>query len=310
MRHWRFLVSLFLSAFFAFEFQSNSVGQDSSSAEKRKLAVTIDDGPAVRGNGLKQYSEISRKLKKAFVDAEVPAIMFINEHQIDIEGERSARMSVLEHWLDAGLELGNHTYSHKRLRDTPVDEYFKDILQGEKYTRPLLESKNEKLIWYRYPYLSSERGELATKVEEFLAEHEYRIAPVTVDYHDYSFANNYRRFMQAGEKEQAKQVVAEMHRALEVAFDRAEANEKNLVGRPMHHVLLIHCNEINADTLPVTLKKIQDCGYEFVSIAHAMEDPVYKRTDLLPGTMGGSFFGGLQRLRNQEGTQGNGNGKQ
>lgn len=267
-----------------------------SAQEKRKIAITIDDGPAVKTAELEDWLRIAKGLRESFEQAKAPVIMFINEHQLDVFGQRKERHAFLERWLDAGFELGNHTYSHKRLRDTPIEDYFDDILRGEKFTRPLLEERGEELVWYRYPYLSSGRGEQATRVEKFLADKKYRIAPVTVDYHDYSFSNNYSRFLRAGKQEEADRVYEEMSRALDIAFDRAEENSQHFFGRQIKHVLLIHCNELNAKTLPKTLKRIRDRGYEFITLEEAMKDAAYTTPGLPPGSLGGSFFGGMARI--------------
>ena len=267
-----------------------------SAQEKRQIAITIDDGPAVKAAGLEDWLGVAEGLRESFEQAKAPVIMFINEHQLDVFGQREERHAFLEKWLDAGFELGNHTYSHKKLRDTPIEEYFDDIVRGEKVTRPLLEERGEELVWYRYPYLSSGRGELATRVEKFLAAKKYRIAPVTVDYHDYSFTNNYSRFLRAGNQKEADRVYEEMTRALDVAFDRAEKNSEQFFGRQIKHVLLIHCNELNAKTLPITLKRIRDRGYEFITLEEAMKDPAYATPGLPPGSLGGSFFGGMARI--------------
>lgn len=45
----------------------------------------------------------------------VPAIGFVNEAKLYREGEVDARIALLRKWVDAGLELGNHTFSHPDL---------------------------------------------------------------------------------------------------------------------------------------------------------------------------------------------------
>ncbi len=266
------------------------------SAQEKKIAITIDDGPAIKAAELEDWLRVAEELRESFEQSKTPVIMFINEHQLDVFGQREQRRKVLEKWLNAGFELGNHTYSHKKLRDTPIEDYFDDIIRGEKVTRPLVEGRGEELVWYRYPYLSSGRGEQATRVEKFLARKKYRIAPVTVDYHDYSFSNNYSRFLRAGNQQGADRVYEGMSRALDVAFDRAEKNSQQFFGRQIKHVLLIHCNELNAKTLPKTLKRIRDRGYEFITLEEAMKDPAYATPGLPPGSLGGSFFGGMAKI--------------
>jgi peptidoglycan/xylan/chitin deacetylase (PgdA/CDA1 family) len=261
------------------------------SPKGRKIVVTIDDGPATGANrDLEAFQRISRALRESFVAEKVPAIMFINERQLNIDGQRDARAAVVREWLEAGLDLGNHTYSHPNLGNVPVDRFLDDIVQGEVISRPLLEAREKKLIWFRYPFLASGSGETAKQVEDFLARRGYRIAPVSVDYHDYSFAGTYLRHLRAGDRQKAEEQFATVMIALDEAFTRAEKRSVDVLGYELPQTLLIHCNEMNALTLPVTLKRIRDRGYTFVSMEEAMDDPAYKIARLRPGGMGG---GGL-----------------
>jgi peptidoglycan/xylan/chitin deacetylase (PgdA/CDA1 family) len=260
-------------------------------ATRRKIAVTIDDGPAIGpGRDLEPFLKISRALREIFVAEKVPVIMFVNERQLHVDGQRDARIGVLHQWLDAGLDLGNHTYSHPRLTQVELARYLDDIVKGEVVTRPLLESRGKKLVWFRYPFLDSGSGETAQAVEDFLARRGYRIAPVSVDYHDYSFAGVYARHLRAGDPAKAEAQFTAALQALDTALARSEAKSTEVLGYELPQTLLIHCNEMNSLTLPRALQRMRDRGYTFVSLDEAMEDPAYKTTGLRAGSLGG---GGL-----------------
>lgn len=260
-------------------------------AAGRRIGVTIDDGPATgAGQDLDSFLKISAGLRESFTAEKVPAIMFINERQLHVDGQRDARVGAVREWLDAGLDLGNHTYSHPRLGSLELEEYLDDIIKGEVISRPLLEARRKKLVWFRYPYLDAGRGEKAKAVEDFLARRGYRIAPVSVDYRDYSFAGGYARHLSLGGEEQAHQLFGNMLVALDDSFSRAEARSKEVLGYELPQILLIHCNRMNALTLRTTLQRIRDRGYAFVSLDEAMLDPAYATPGLRPGAMGG---GGL-----------------
>ncbi len=228
--------------------------------------------------------------RKSFVAEKVPAIMFVNERQLNVEGQRNARIAVLQRWADAGLDLGNHTFSHPNLTNVTVEAFCDDVIKGEVITRPLLEARRKKLTWFRYPFLATGTGPTAKAVEDFLALRGYRIAPVTVDYHDYSFAGTYARHVRAGQSESAEQQFGNVMQALDAAFTRSETRSREVLGYEIRQVLLIHCNEMNALTLPQTLQRIRGRGYDFVSMDEAMDDPAYKLTGLRAGAMGGGGF--------------------
>ncbi len=87
----------------------------------RRVAITVDDGPVVGEMGdLGRFQRISNGLIGSLTAEKVPATIFINERQLNVPGQRDARAAVLEQWLDAGFDLGNHTYSHPSLTNVPL----------------------------------------------------------------------------------------------------------------------------------------------------------------------------------------------
>jgi len=265
----------------------------------RKVAITIDDGPATgAGDDLAAFLRIAKGLRECFVAEGVPAIMFVNERQFHVAGQRDARIAVLEEWLDAGLDLGNHTYSHPRLENLELWQYTDDILKGEVITRPLLRSRDKSLVWFRYPFLATGRGEPARAIEEFLAVRGYRIAPVSVDYADYRYAGPYARHLRAGDAQQAAEYFEIVMQALDTGFTRAEQRSVEVLGYELPQTLLIHCNEMNSVTLRTTIQRIRERGYTFVTLDEAMTDPAYNLPNLRPGELGGGgLFNSLAAAR-------------
>jgi len=107
---------------------------------KRTIAVTIDDLPVVTTRAdLKSRQEITKTLLGHITKAKVPAIGFVNENKLYTNDTRDeAKIDLLRMWLAAGLELGNHTFSHRSADAISVKEYTDDILRGEVITKELL----------------------------------------------------------------------------------------------------------------------------------------------------------------------------
>ena len=64
---------------------------------------------------LEEAREITRDILSTFQEYRVPAIGFVNENRLEVEGVVDpARVALLEQWLQAGLELGNHGYRTSR----------------------------------------------------------------------------------------------------------------------------------------------------------------------------------------------------
>lgn len=262
----------------------------------KKLAITIDDGPAIGpGDDLDAFISISGRIREAFVAEDVPAIMFVNEQQLHISGQRDDRVRVLEAWLRAGLDVGNHTYSHPNLRETDLAAYCDDIVKGEVISRPLMKQFDRQLVWFRYPFLETGDEHKAAAVERFLRDRNYRIAPISVDYADYSFAANYARAVRGGDTQRMAEIEAAVLRAAAAGFSKAESQSQSALGYQLPLILLIHCNELNAQTLPKMLSWMRSQGYEFVSLDQAMTDPAYNAADLPPGSLGKNFLSVLPR---------------
>ena len=84
----------------------------------RRMVITFDDLPAQRAQSLTedQVAGIIHRLVPLLLREKVPVIGFVNEKMLEVDGRlRAERVALLESWLDAGLELGNHSYSHPDL---------------------------------------------------------------------------------------------------------------------------------------------------------------------------------------------------
>ena len=62
---------------------------------------------------------------------------FVNEGRADF-GPPGLR-EVLDLWLDAGADLGNHSYSHLNINKVPLADYAADVARGEPVIRAALE---------------------------------------------------------------------------------------------------------------------------------------------------------------------------
>jgi peptidoglycan/xylan/chitin deacetylase (PgdA/CDA1 family) len=254
----------------------------------RRVAVTIDDGPVVgEMKDLANFQRISAGLIGSLQAGNVPATIFINERQLNVPGQRDARAAVLEAWLDAGFDLANHTYSHPSLNSVPLWQFGDDVVKGEVIMRPLVEQRGRALVWFRYPFLHSGTTEEIHKgIMDFLEQRRYRVAPVTVDYADYSFAGVYRSQRLAGNSDVADKIKDAYLNQIDVGFEYAEKASVELFGSEIAQILLIHCNELNAVSLPETIARVRRRGYEFITLDEAMKDPAYQRPDSFAGPGG------------------------
>jgi peptidoglycan/xylan/chitin deacetylase (PgdA/CDA1 family) len=268
-------------------------------AAGRRVAITIDDGPVVSEmTDLANFQRITAGLLGSLQAENVPATIFINERQLNVPGQRDARAAALEQWLDAGFDLANHTYSHPSLNAVPLWRFQDSVVQGEVIMRPLIEQRGRHLVWFRYPYLhSGTTAEIHQGILDFLEQRQYRVAPVTVDYADYTFAGAYTRQLAGGHADVAGKIKQAYLDQVDVGFDYAERASIEVFGYEVPQILLIHCNELNSVSLRDSIARMRSRGYQFVTLDDAMKDAAYQRPDSFTGP-GGSW---LQRTANATG---------
>lgn len=262
-----------------------------SPANVRRIAITIDDGPAVGElTDLARFQRISAGLLESLQAEKVPATIFINERQINVPGQRDGRAGVLANWLDAGFDLGNHTYSHPSINKIPLWQFEDNLINGEVITRALIEERGRKLVWFRFPFLDcGPTPEIRQQFMDFLEQHHYRIAPVTVDYKDYMFAGAYTRMLRAGKPDVAEKIRQAYLGVIDVEFGEAERISRELFGYELPQILLIHCSEMNSVSLRDSIAIMRKRGYSFITLEEAMSDPAYAGPGKYNGD-GGSWF--------------------
>jgi peptidoglycan/xylan/chitin deacetylase (PgdA/CDA1 family) len=178
------------------------------------VALTFDDLP-VFGTVYTpaQGEDVTTRLLGGLKRNHLHAIGFVNEIQLD-NNYRESRIAILTQWLDAGMDLGNHSYSHLSLTHTPVEAYIADVAKGETVTKALLAARGRKESWYRYPYL--ETGTTLAdrqKFEGWLADHGYRVAPVSMENSDWEFAEPYADALARGDAAPRQPAQCRQHRS-------------------------------------------------------------------------------------------------
>ncbi len=106
-----------------------------------------------------------------------------------------------------GLDLGNHTYSHRDLNHTPREEFEADVIRGETITRGLLAAKGRDAAVLPSS-LPARRVDLQTRraFEAFLSARGYVVAPVTVDNDDFVYAAVYADALRRGDTATATRI--------------------------------------------------------------------------------------------------------
>lgn len=265
-----------------------------SHAQKKQVCFTIDDMPLVT-YGITDTVYQKRMMDKiisALKSSGIPAMGFVNEVKLYNHDQLIPfQVQLLKSWLAAGLDLGNHTYSHPDYNTLSSANFFKEIIKGEQVTRKLMTVHNKKLAYFRHPFLHvGDTKAKSDSLNQFLAAHHYVAAPVTFDNADYLFAVAYKRAQDKKDDKLIKQIGDDYISYMEQKVLYFEKQSQALFARQIKQILLLHANALNADYLPALASMFQKNNYEFISLPQALQDEVYQTPITVYGKWGISWI--------------------
>lgn len=259
--------------------------------QTKTIAITIDDLPyASLGPGLNDVYEARlniRSILDTLKAHHVPVVAFVNEKKMMVNDQLDLRVGLLELWLDGGVELGNHTYSHPNLNKTPLAEFEDEVIKGEVITQRLVKERGKDERYFRHPFLmTGDTLEHKHEFEAFLKSRGYIVAPVTLENLDWAFNAAYREALKEGSNDTAQKVLDAYLVQMDIELDYYGKFTHELFGRDIAHVMLMHANQINGMMLDQVLAKFEARGYKFVTLDEALKDPAYQTPDNYAGPYG------------------------
>jgi peptidoglycan/xylan/chitin deacetylase (PgdA/CDA1 family) len=260
----------------------------------RSVALTFDDLPYVNvgpDGFLPAARRGTTELLRVLNAYRAPAVGVVNEINLHAAGELDARIALLRQWVDAGMTLGNHTYSHADLNASTVEEFQDEIARGDVITRRLMESKRPYQLYFRHPMTrTGNTREKKEAVEAFLAARGYQVMPHTIENSDFIFNVGYVRARLKKDEAMARKLREAYLELTFAATAIAERISPQIFGREIPQVLLLHANDINADCLDEMLRRYQARGYRFVTLDEAMADSAYRTRDTVVSDRGPTWL--------------------
>ena len=261
---------------------------------ERAIAITIDDLPAGAANFMTaaEITAMTTKLLATLKENKVPAVGFVNERKLFFRWfEVNERIAALNMWLDAGFELGNHTYAHTSLNRAGLKEFEESVIQGETVTRLLQAQHKMTMRYFRHPYLDTGRDlQTRREAEAFLVARGYRIAPVTMDAWDWMFARVYDDAKNRGDVAAQGDVVKSYLNYTTQVFDYYEKFSRDLLGYEPKQILLLHGNNLEAEHIGELLDLLRKRGYRFVTLQDALSDQAYALPDTFVAEEGSNWL--------------------
>ena len=239
------------------------------------VALTFDDLPAAGGLAPGESRvRIATTLASELKAHRLKGIYgFVNAD--DMDGDSDAQQA-LRIWVQEGMNIGNHTWSHPALSDVTAQAYLEDIARNE----PVLAEYGEghDWRWFRYPYL--EEGDTLAKrnaVRSWLRGHGYRVAQVTLNFDDYAWDDPYGRCL-VKHDDAAIAWLKQSYLENAAEFIRVGRQEEQIAfGHEIPNVLLLHETAFTTLMLPDLLELLHKQGFRYKPLARVERNRVYSR---------------------------------
>jgi peptidoglycan-N-acetylglucosamine deacetylase len=247
------------------------------------VALTFDDLPAAAklppGDS---QSGVATRLSGELRAAHLAGTYgFVNAQKLERGADEQQALHI---WVDAGMNIGSHTWSHPGLtnmqafKPAPVEQYIANIAKNEPALAQYAQVRD--WHWFRYPFL--QEGDTVEKrraVRKYLFEHGYRVAEVSLDFEDYAWNDAYVRCSAKSDTAEKMASIDWLKRSyLETATDYIRlGREEQLIafGHEIPNVMLLHATAFTTLMLPDLLQLLRSQGFTFEGLAQVENDPAY-----------------------------------
>jgi peptidoglycan/xylan/chitin deacetylase (PgdA/CDA1 family) len=265
---------------------SLAVSAPAANAEPRPVLVTVDDLPVALGRLHTDPAErerITRDMLAVLARHEIRAVGLVTWRNVTSEADRR----LLEMWLEAGHELGNHSSSHLSYTRTEPDAYIPDVESARSAIADLVAPHGREVRFFRFPMLRE--GDTPAKLEAmraYLGESGQRNLPVTIDNQDWSFEEPWVKAVREGDAAAMARVAEEYHESLRLAVRHHERTDDGLFRRPLPQILLLHAGAVGAAQWDELFGWLERTGHRFAHADEVLADPVFSESHEYVGTHG------------------------
>jgi len=255
----------------------------------QEVAITIDDLPFVLPSRTtpSEGLQIVQEINQALAAENIVATGFVIGNQVN-----SKTIPALEAFVGAGHLVGNHGWLHSDYEKLTERQFRKEVQRtGRKIKRW---AGNDLL--FRFPFLrEGETPSTVAAARNVLAKLNYQNVRVTIDNDEWRFNKEYIDALEASDVEMAETIADQYIAHMKERSLHFARLGRQVFGRDIKHVLLIHMNKINADYLPELLAWYRSSGWKFITLEEALSDPIFKAPDSYFGRKGLSH---IERVAN------------
>ena len=244
--------------------------QGTRKAPKKEICLTFDELPEASSFQESDREAIAYLTLQTLKAYNIKAAGFVVGERVDIS------FDILGQWLNEGHTLGSMTYSNQDLNEIGIENFIENTRMGAEAIEQMLEGFGQKKRYFRYPFLHyGENVETKRQIELYLEHLNCIVAHATVVPEDYLYNLTLEKLGKIPDSAAFLSLMNEYVNHVIDELERQEAMARELLGRPVRQIMLLHFNRLNAVYLEDIILALQDLGYEFVSLDRALADDVY-----------------------------------
>ncbi len=251
------------------------------------LLVSIDDLPMTGGSlheDLADRAAATQGMLAALAAHRVSAVGLVTWGNV----RGASDLALLERWLAAGHELGNHSFRHLDFHRTETDLWIADVESARREIAGFLAARGKSgPRFFRFPFLRE--GDTDAKLDAaraWLASSGERNLPVTIDDQDWSFE---RPFVEAERRDAAtelRRIVEAYHESLHLSVRHHRQTSRDLFEREVPQILLLHATAIGASEWDRLFSWLEGEGFRFASADEVLADPALAEAPRFLGPRG------------------------
>jgi peptidoglycan/xylan/chitin deacetylase (PgdA/CDA1 family) len=237
------------------------------------VALTFDDLPAAGALPAGDTrTAIAMRLSNGLISNRlVGTYGFVNASKLQNDSDAQ---QALRAWVNAGMNIGSHTWSHISLTANPAEAFESNIAQNE----PALEeyARGRDWHWFRYPFLwEGDTVEKRRAVRTWLRQHRYRIAQVSLDFEDYAWNDAYARCAEKHDDPAIAWLKASYLQTAAEYIRLGRQEQQIALGHEIPNVMLLHATAFTTLMLPRLLDLLRSQGFRFASLPDIEKDSAY-----------------------------------
>jgi ketosteroid isomerase-like protein len=218
-----------------------------------------------------------------------------------------ADLDLLEMWLDAGHELGNHSHGHLDYPRTDSTAYIDDVEKGRAELAEFLRARgrSQPVRFFRFPFLRE--GETLAKLDamrRYLAASGQRNLHVTIDDQDWSFERPWVEARRAKDAVAMARVAEEYQASLRLEVRAHEEESERLFERVPPQVMLLHANEVGAAQWDSLFAWLAANGHRFAGADEVLADSAFAEPCDFVSRYGGSLWFRIADCRRRDAARG------